>query len=297
MSKEQKTLDDKSVLLVVGFHRLGNTRKVSTSQIEADADKTMLHVNKNLLDAREYDAIKTHDGKTRAWLATRALPSLFKEGVFRVPNTLVVEVDEYLTARATERKELVEGFRKSYTQRVTEAVQRLSGLANINDYFTADDACEKFRLTWRYVTFSTPDALKNLRAGLFEREKEKVARMVSEASEEIRSVLRVQMSALVKRMVTQLTPSADGKKKKIYDSLIGNIADFLATFNARNLADDAALQALVETARRTIAGVGPELLRDSDGIREDVKKGFETIQSELDKMIVDKPARVFDFEG
>lgn len=294
---EKKTLDDKSVLLVVGFHRLGNSRKVSTSQVEVDADKSMLHINKNLLDAREYDAIRTHDGQTRAWLATRALPSLFKEGVFRVPNKLVVDVDEYLTARAAERKELVEAFRKAYVQRVTEAVARLNGLANINDYLTADDAAAKFGLTWRYVTFATPDALKNLRAGLFEREKAKVAKMVEEAAEEIKTVLRVQMAALVKRMVAQLAPSVDGKRKKIYDSLVGNVADFLNTFNARNLADDVELTKLVDQARNVIAGVQPELLRESDGIRESVQTGFTKIQKALDKMIVDRPARVFDFEG
>lgn len=294
---EQKTLDDKSVLLVVGFHRLGNTRKVSTSQIEVDADKTMLHVNKSLLDAKEYDAIKTHDGKTRAWLATRALPSMFKEGVFRVPNTLVVEVDEYLTARASERKDLVAAFKKSYKDRVLEAITRLNGLANANDYLSAEDAAEKFRLTWKYVTFATPDALRNLRDGLFQREREKLATEVQSAAEEIKQVLRVQMAALVDRMVVQLTPNKEGKKKKIYDSLVGNIADFLATFNARNLADDAELQKLVEKARQAIAGVGPGLLRESDGIREHVKTGFDEIKKQLDTMIVDKPARHFDFGG
>lgn len=292
-----KTLDDKSVLLVVGFHRLGNTRKVNTGLISVDADKTMLHVNKSLLDAREYDAIKTHDGKTRAWLTTRALPSMFKEGVFRVPNTLVVEVDDYLKERAEERAELVKAFRKAYKERVKEALVRLNGLANANDYLSADDAAEKFDLTWKYVTFATPDALKNLRDGLFQREREKLAADVKNAAEEIKQVLRVQMAALVKRMVTQLTPSVDGKKKKIYDSLVGNVADFLATFDARNLADDGELMALVGKARNAIAGVSPELLRESDGIRESVKTGFDEIQKQLDTMIVDKPARVFDFNG
>jgi len=292
-----KTLDDKSVLLVVGFHRLGNARKVSTSKIDVNADKTMLHVSKNLLDAKEYDEIKTHDGKTRAWLATRALPSMFKEGVFRVPNTLVVEVDEYLNKRAVERKALVEKFRKAYVKRVTEAIERLKGLANVNDYLTADDACDKFQLEWRYVTFSTPDALKNLREGLFQRERDKLAKSVQDAAEEIKSVLRVQMAALVDRMVTQMTPTKDGKKKKIYDSLVGNVADFLATFNARNLADDSQLQGLVEKARQTIAGVTPALLRESDGIREHIATGFGEIKKQLDTMIVDKPARHFDFNG
>jgi hypothetical protein len=292
-----ETMDDKSVLLMVGFHRLGNTRKVNTGLIEVDADKTMLHVNKNLLDAREYDAIKTHDGKTRAWLTTRALPSMFKEGVFRVPNALVVEVDEYLTARAEERKELVEAFRQAYVKRVTEALTRLNGLANANDYLTADDAAAKFGLTWKYVTFATPDALKNLRDGLFQREREKLANEVKSAADEIKQVLRVQMAALVNRMVTQLSPSVDGKKKKIYDSLIGNVADFLSTFDARNLADDGELMSLVGKARNAINGVNPELLRSSDGIKEHVKASFDEIKAQLDTMIVDKPTRHFDFNG
>jgi hypothetical protein len=255
----------------------------------------MLHVSKNLLDAKEYDAIKTHDGKTRAWLATRALPSMFKEGVFRVPNTLVVEVDEYLTERKAERDALVAAFKKAYVERVKEALVRLNGLANVNDYLTAEDAASKFNLSWKYVTFATPDALKNLRDGLFQREKEKLASEVRSAAEEIKTVLRVQMAALVDRMVTQMTPSKDGKKRKVYDSLVGNIADFLATFNARNLASDTELQALVDKARNTIAGVSPALLRESDGIREHVAAGFGEIKKQLDTMIVDKPARVFDF--
>jgi hypothetical protein len=295
MSENNKTLDDKSVLLVVDFHQLGNTRKVNTSQIQVDADKTMLRVNKSLLDSPELAAIKTHDGQTRQWLYTRALPSLFKEGVFRVPNTLVVEVDEYLNTRKAERQELVKAFRDSYSDRVREAMVRLNGLANPRDYYSPDEAASRFGLSWRYVTFETPNALRNLKDGLFEREKAKIAKLAQEASEEIKTVLRVQMAALVKRMVTQLTPSSDGKKKKIYDSLTGNVEDFLDTFDARNIADDTELKALVKKAREVIAGVDPTILRNAEDIRKDVKDGFEQIGNQLDKMIIDKPARHFDF--
>lgn len=295
MSDNGNTVDDKSVLLVVDFHKLGNTRKVSTSKISVDADKSMLHLNKNLLDSPEYDAIKTHDGKTRQWLYTRALPSLFKEGVFRVPNTMVVDVDDYLAKRATERQELVGYFQQAYSLRVGEAMQRLNGLANQNDYLTAEDAAGKFGMTWRYITFATPDALKNLKAGLFERERDKLADLVQSASEEIRTVLRVQMQALVKRMITQLTPTSDGKKKKIYDSLTGNIDDFLATFKARNIADDVELQALVEKARQVLHGVDADMLRGEEFVRTSVKDGFDQINKQLSAMIVDKPTRQFDF--
>ncbi len=291
----QKTLDDKSVLLVVDFHQLGNTRKVSMSQVAVDADKTMLRMNKSLLDSAEYSAIKTHDGQTRAWLYTRALPSLFKEGVFRVPNTLVVEVDEYLATRRSERQELVNAFRATYAENVQAAMKRLNGLANPKDYLSPDEAASRFGISWRYVTFDTPNALKNLKDGLFEREKEKIAKLVQEAQEEIKVVLRVQMSALVKRMITQLTPASDGKKKKIYDSLTGNVEDFLDTFDARNIADDHELKELVSKARAALAGVDPTILRNAEDIRKDVKNGFEVIGQQLDKMIIDKPTRHFDF--
>lgn len=300
MSDTQKlngTLDDKSVLLVVQFHKLGNTRKVNPNRIEVNADKTMLHVNKSLMDSPEYDAIRKHDGQTRAWLMTRALPSLFKEGVYRVPNTLVVDVDEYLGKASRERAKLVENFRSFYRMRVNEAKERLNGLFNDNDYLTADDAASRFSLTWKYVTMNTPDSLKNLREGLFEREKEKITKMVEEANEEIRQVLRVQMAALVQRMITQLQPTADGKKRKIYDSLTGNIDDFLNTFNARNLTGDAQLQELVGKARKVLKGVDADILRNDFDARVNVRDGFAEINKTLDAMIIDKPDRKFDFGG
>ena len=150
-----------------------------------------------------------------------------------------------------------------------EALKRLNGLANANDYLDADDAASRFGLRWSYLTFATPDSLKNLKSGLFEREKAKIEKMVAEATEEIRLVLREQMRALVKRMVTQLTPSVDGKRKKIYDSLTGNVEDFLETFSARNLADDSELQGLVTKARDVLRGIDPEILRNEDDTRQD----------------------------
>jgi vacuolar-type H+-ATPase subunit H len=293
--KNGKTLDDKSVLLVVEFRKLGNSRKVNMATVQVNADKSMLHMNKNLFASPEYDAIKTHDGKTRQWLYSRALPSLFKEGVFRVPNVMVVDVDNYLAMRARERAELVDSFKRSYAMRVKEAKERLNGLFRERDYYTADEAASKFGLTWSYVTFDTPDALKNLKAGLFEREREKIVKMVEEANEEIRSVLRLQLSELVKRMITQLTPKSDGKRKKIYDSLTGNVDDFLSTFDARNIADDDELQALVKKARGVLHNVDADDLRNEDFVRITVKDGFDKINKQLDEMIVTKPARRFDF--
>ena len=54
---------------------MGNTRKVSTSQIEADADKDLLRVSKHLLDSAELKAIGRFDGEIRRFSITSACPS------------------------------------------------------------------------------------------------------------------------------------------------------------------------------------------------------------------------------
>ena len=288
-------LDEKSVLLVVTFSRLGIRRKVSTAEIEVDADKSMLRVNKRLFDCAEYDAIRTHDGKTMHVLKTRALPSFFKEGVYRVPNELVSEVEAYLTERAAGRAKLVQDFAKVYPQRVKEAFDALRSLGDKSEYLSTEAAIAEFSLTWRYLSFSTPSVLKAINKDLFQHEREKFAASLKQAEDEIKAVLRASMSQLVKRMVTQLTPSADGKKKKIYDSLTGNMEDFLNTFNVRNLANDHDLNKLVTQARGILKGVNSDVLREADGVRASVLSDFAKMEKTLDKMVVEKPSRHFDF--
>src|SRR2546425_6514164 len=48
----------KSVFVKLHLGLLGNTRKVSSAQVEVDADKNSIHISKSLLDSPELDAIR-----------------------------------------------------------------------------------------------------------------------------------------------------------------------------------------------------------------------------------------------
>ena len=61
-------LAKKTVCIKMRLSTMGNTRKVSTSQIEADADKDLLRVSKHLLDSAELKAIGRFDGEIRRFL-------------------------------------------------------------------------------------------------------------------------------------------------------------------------------------------------------------------------------------
>src|ERR1035437_1147093 len=67
-------LAKKTVFIKVHLGLLGNSRKVSSSQVEVDADKALIHAAKNLLDSPELQAIRSLDGDVRRYLYDTCLP-------------------------------------------------------------------------------------------------------------------------------------------------------------------------------------------------------------------------------
>ena len=65
----------KTVFIKLHLGLLGNSRKVSSSQVEVDADKELIRVAKTLLDSPELQAIRTLDGE-RPPLPLRHLPAV-----------------------------------------------------------------------------------------------------------------------------------------------------------------------------------------------------------------------------
>ena len=67
-------LAQKTVCVKVRLGRLGNTRKVSNSQVEVDTDKSLLLISKHLLDSKELRTIANFDGEIRRYLYDTCLP-------------------------------------------------------------------------------------------------------------------------------------------------------------------------------------------------------------------------------
>jgi len=62
---QQQDLAQRTVCVKVRLGRLGNTRKVSNSQVEVDTDKSLIRVSKHLLDSKELRTIANFDGEIR----------------------------------------------------------------------------------------------------------------------------------------------------------------------------------------------------------------------------------------
>jgi hypothetical protein len=281
----------KTVCIKVRLSTMGNTRKVSTSQIEADADKNLLRVSKHLLDSAELKAVNRFDGEIRRFLYGICLP--FEIGIHLLPVTAIETVESRLRQFAEDRKELVKAFLAAYPSLCQDAATRLRSLYNPADYPPVEDAEREFGFSWQYVSFGVPDQIKGISKGVWEQEREKAAQRMAEASSEIQLVLRETMARLVQHMADRLKEGADGKPLRFKETTVSNLVEFLANFEFRNVTDDAALQKLVAEARGMLQGVNADDLRTTGDLRSKVQQGMADIAVRLDSMLMKSGGRKF----
>jgi hypothetical protein len=125
----------KTVFIKLHLDLLGNTRKVSLSQVEVDADRAQILATKRLLASPELQAIRTLDGELRRYLYDTCLP--FEVGIHLLPLGLLETEDEKLREFREKRSVLVEVFLDAYPRTCQEAVGRLRTLHK-EDWFRAE---------------------------------------------------------------------------------------------------------------------------------------------------------------
>ena len=287
-------LAQKAVCIKVRLQRLGNTRKVSTSQVEVDTDKALIRVSKHLIDSPELRQITNFDAEVRRYLYNTCLP--FEVGIHLCPFALLEQVEGRLRKLAEDRQSLVAAFLAAYPALCHEAATRLRTLYNPQDYPPIEHVRGQFGFTWQYVSFGVPEQLREISTRIWEGEREKAAQVMAEAAEEIQQVLRAAMGELVAHMRDRLKDGPEGKPLKFKESTVAKLVEFLGTFEFRNVTDDGELQGLVEKARTLLAGVTTDGLRTTAGVRARVQQGMAEIATKLDTMIVKKPGRKFRFE-
>jgi hypothetical protein len=151
----------------------------------------------------------------------------------------------------------------------------------------------EFSVRWKYVRFDTPDNLCDVDPGLYRREAEKAVAEWQEIRESVGAILRREMSDLVSGMMQKLAD--DGKRKVIRKTFLPKITDWLKTFNDRNIVDDARLRTLADEMRQLLEGVDKETLASDTQMRASMRAGFQSIQTTLTTMLVDRPTRAISF--
>jgi hypothetical protein len=275
-------LQEKVILLSLMLNKPGNERTVKNKSIVTTAaDKDRVRVMKTLLDCAEQQKIGILDGQISNYIRRIALPSPFRSGTYSVPIDLLDEIDATLVAFAAEREQLVEAFVAVYEEAKLSAKASLSDLYDEREYLTPDELRASFKMTWQYVTLSTPDKLKEANEAIFLREQQRLKEQWDATIATMEDAMRVGLAELVDDMVERL--SGDEKKFKP-TKLLERFDEFLKTFDARNVTDNADLKALADKARSVLNGVDTDALKKSKDVREQVKEAFLDAQKTLGQL-------------
>lgn len=279
----------------LSFTWLG-TSKTLTPEQKARAAETFqaegrcLSAGKKLLDQRHpaFKAVTRVRNRATAYWKGISLP--YPEPGLRLLRREDIEAfDERMRAFRAELAEAVAGLEAHYEELKAAARQRLGRLYNPADY--PETLRDQFALEWDFPSLEPPDYLRQLHPELYRQECRRVAARFDEAVRLAEEAFVDELSQLVAHLGERLSGEDDGKPKVFRDSAVGNLREFFDRFAQLNVRSNNQLEELVEEARRIVAGVGPQQLRENRPLRQRVAGELETVGQALEELMVERPRR------
>ena len=303
-------LFDETVCLGVTFHRPGchrQERRTRTGEVEvrmtaangneSKPDQSQLKVTKRIFKHRAYKTAADIDHKLDQWIKQRSLPSPLKRGTHLIPIRVLDEVYERLRRDKAEYEARADELILAYDGAKNEARGRLKELYREEDYPSPERLRAAFWVEQKLFDFS-PAGEGKLSEAVYMEERGKWAGIMNEAENEVKQALRQACLDLVTHLSGILSPKADGKRRRIFQSTVDKMTDFFDLFDKRNVLNDDELKKLVEKARGFVRGdeVFVDALKNSDDIREMVRKRMEEVKEKLIPLVEEGPRRVISFE-
>lgn len=267
------------------------SRKVKA---EADIDPRRLKASAALYSGESFKAIKSLDSSIRNELLTKAIrvPSMFS-GAYVLPAAMVDKVKTLLVKRQMDRDDLVTDFIDNDYQTEREAARiALNGSFRESDFPVPSELKKYFDMKWGIFTLEVPQGLPE---DIREAETQKYRENMESVFTECRAVLRNTLSELVTHLADRLKPDADGTRKRLSKTTVDNLREFLDTVNQRDITSDEAIQDISAKARAILGTYSADQLKMTY-YAEQVKKGLDSIKTEIDTLIIREGTRKIDLD-
>lgn len=295
-ASEDVTVKDLAVCFSLTLGRFSLRKKVNADEVTVDAEKRAISVAKKILESEKYDRIKRLDAEIRAFVHSRSLPSLLRRGIYLLPLRSVSEVEKQIAKFKELRQKYINEFVEEYSEAREKARLNLRSLFREEDYPSAESLPCYFSFNTNIFSAEVPDTLERVSAIAFEMEKEKARRFWEEQQETIVTVLRAEFKELVDHLVDRLKPDEDGKPKVFRSAVLKNFQEWIDLFKDRNIVQDQEVAVQVEKARKILANVTPDDIRDALTTRNYVKGQMEKIKANTDKLVQTRPSRMIVFD-
>jgi hypothetical protein len=258
------------------------------------ADKDSGRFNKRLVPRKELKEITQIIGQARRDHDFITLP-WGDDGCRVLPAAVFMEHTETMRVRAAEFRSAVSRLVDRFEDLVTRQ-SRLGSLFNVEDYPGMRQEGnqlrfvfpEELRAKFAFETkvFPLPNA-DDFRVSIGDQDRERIKRQITES---IQASLRAGTRELWQRLykvvshmsarMAEYNGAEDGKKPKLYDSMVTNIVEIVDVLPKLNVAGDTELDRMAGEIRRSLL-VDPKELRKSETVRSDTAKAAAEITQRM----------------
>jgi hypothetical protein len=281
------------VFVVTNFHMgIGKMKQIRNLDVVTDADKSKLRHQKQLIDSPELEEIRSQDGKLRRYVESRTCR--YSESMGFLPKVLLPELDRVMVAYQTVRRpKLVAAFMTKYREMEANNFAALrsteGGLGEHfrrEDYPSSDTVEAGFAFHFAYKPVGDLTGFEGISDVIIAREIEKEQSIRMQAVLEWRDAFRLAGQGALDQLFEALRPQSDGKRKKLYDTTVTKLQEYLETFQPRNLANDDEWDAqFVSKLREIMKGVTVDKLRESDTLKDHVAKQLDELKQNVGSLV------------
>jgi hypothetical protein len=255
-------------------------KKVSEEVDAAKNAKTRAgnYHKKLLAGSAKLDAIQKITTAVRSWHYMNTLP-WSDNGARLLPMKNFFEYKKTLNDFEQQFNQAVDDFLVEYPTLVASAAFTIGSLFNRDEYPDVEDIRNKFK--FRFAFTPVPDA-GDFRVDVEEQTKQELKAQyegyyqnkLQEAMKEAWDRLHQTLSHISERL-----DYTDENKKKFWDSMFTNASDLCGLLTKLNVTNDPKLEQARQNLERALNGVEPDTVRQSQEVRESVKKRVDDILS------------------
>jgi hypothetical protein len=180
-------------------------------------------------------------------------------------------------------EELVANFLQQYPTLISAAAFQLGDLFDREEYPAVEMIANKFR--FNYAVSPVPTA-GDFRIDINEQAKAELAQQYTDHfNQRLNHAMRDIWDRLhdcLTHMSDRLTDGQDGKRKGFHSTLVSNAKELVGLLSRLNIANDPKLELARVELNRAIDGVDYEELKESDAIRDDVKRKVDSILAKFE---------------
>ena len=286
-------LSENIIFIRLTFSLPSQSRKISATAENVQANR--ISASARLFTGAAFAAIKSADTGTRARLLSLAIPvpSAFR-GAYVLPRRLLDRAVNLLESAKNTRDDLVINFiADSYDAERERAKAELGAAFDSRDFPEPGVLQTRFDMGWSLFQIDVP---QDLPAGVRESESAKLREQINTVAVECREALRTGLLDMINRLAESLKPGEDGKVKRLHETAVENLREFLDTLADRDITSDDQIRAIGEQAKAIIGTTKADDLRDSKSTAEKVRARLAEVGAELGALVSVSGQRKFDLD-